>query len=106
MSAENEKPSTSQLIRALSHPLRRRILRAMGSQTRSPSSVTAELDMVLPSVSYHFKVLRECNVLALEHADVEGPSIKHFYKPVIEASWAREALRSSRSEDRSQGSSQ
>jgi DNA-binding transcriptional ArsR family regulator len=100
MTAKSKSPTTDQLLRALNHSLRRRILRLMNGETKSPGALAAELGEPLPSVSYHVRVLCECDVLRLVRAQPVRGSIEHFYHPVVESDWARAALSDSRSEDR------
>lgn len=100
MAAKSKSPTTHQLLRALNHSMRRRILRLMNGETKSPGVLAAELGEPLPSVSYHVRVLCECDVLRLVRTAPVRGSMEHFYQPVVESDWAREALSDSRAEDR------
>lgn len=54
----------SQLIHALKHPLRRRILKALMRGPVSASALSKEFEVQLSSVSYHLaKVLKQCGAL-------------------------------------------
>lgn len=88
-----ESPETHNLLAALRHPLRRRILRAMAPEDElSPRELSKELDQPLSKVSYHVRVLADCGVLQLTRtAQVRG-STQHFYRSTFEAGWARLAL--------------
>lgn len=97
--AKSKSPTTDQMLKALNHSLRRRILRLMNGETKSPGALAAELGEPLPSVSYHVRVLCECDVLRLVRAQPVRGSMEHFYEPVVELDWARAALSDSRSED-------
>ena len=104
--ATAEGPNTHDLLAALRHPLRRRILRAIGPDEEvSPRELSVELDQKLSKVSYHVRVLAECNTLKLVRtAQVRG-STQHFYRSNFQAVWAQSALtepdeRSSRSKSR------
>jgi DNA-binding transcriptional ArsR family regulator len=99
MDAKNQNPTTDQLLRALNHPLRRRILRLMDSDTTSPGALSAQLDEPLPSVSYHVRVLDKCNVLQLVRAQPVRGSVEHVYRSLVEPKWARAALKDSADED-------
>jgi hypothetical protein len=48
MTAKSKSPTTDQLLRALNHSLRRRILRLMNGETKSPGALAAELGEPLP----------------------------------------------------------
>ena len=100
MTAKSNSPTTDQMLKALNHSLRRRILRLMDGETRSPGSLAAELGEPLPSISYHVRVLCECDVLRpVRTVPVRG-SIQHFYEPNVEATWMRTVLSNSHSEDK------
>lgn len=82
-----------ELLFALRHQLRRRIMRLMlDGREASPSQIAAELDAILSSVAYHVRVLAECGALrptANEH--VRGAT-KHFYRASMDAAWAQKML--------------
>jgi len=81
------------LLNALRHPLRRRILRRMadGEET-SPRQLAADLRVKLSSVSYHMRVLRNLSaVTPTRTAPVRG-SVQHFYRNAVTAPWARQIL--------------
>ena len=83
------------LFIALGHPLRRRILRKMiakGSQI-SPLELALSLDEPLSALSYHVRVLAECEAIKLVRTKQIRGSTQHFYRPAVRAKWARTALR-------------
>jgi DNA-binding transcriptional ArsR family regulator len=81
------------LLAALRHPLRRRILRRMvGEEAISPRELSEELDAPLSNVSYHMRVLADCAVISLVRTKPVRGSMQHFYRTAIEAPWAREIL--------------
>ena len=73
-----------QLARALSHPLRQRLLMAYNQEVTSPSEVAAKLDVPLNEVAYHTKRLLEMRCIELVRTE-RGPGIKHFYTAVVRA---------------------
>jgi DNA-binding transcriptional ArsR family regulator len=83
-----------ELLAALKHPLRRRILRAMADKRRiSPRELADRLDESLSNVSYHVRVLAENG--AIEEVDsrqVRGAT-QHFYRCTLRAKWALTVLR-------------
>jgi DNA-binding transcriptional ArsR family regulator len=83
------------LFTALGHPIRRQILREMISRRAelSPSELADELGHSLSKLSYHFGVLIECGAIELVGTRPARGSTQHFYRPAIEAAWARKALR-------------
>jgi DNA-binding transcriptional ArsR family regulator len=81
------------LLVALRHPLRRRILRLMaGEETISPRELSEELEAPLSNVSYHVRVLVDCAAVTLVSTKPVRGSMQHFYSTAIEAPWAREVL--------------
>lgn len=85
--------STQNLLVALAHPTRRRILRAMhGGPPASPRELSERLDDSLSNVSYHFRVLADSGVLELVSTRPVRGSTQHFYGVTIDAEWAREVL--------------
>ncbi len=84
---------TTDLLLALSHPLRREILRVLADERpRCPSEFAASLDQPLPTVSYHVRVLASRGAVRLARTEPSRGSNRHFYLPTIEADWARSVL--------------
>jgi DNA-binding transcriptional ArsR family regulator len=81
------------LLVALRHPLRRRILRLMAGEERiSPRDISEMLEAPLSNVSYHMRVLADCAAVSLVSTKPVRGSMQHFYSTAIEAPWAREVL--------------
>jgi DNA-binding transcriptional ArsR family regulator len=81
------------LLMALRHPLRRRILRELADgESRSPRELAAALRQPLGNVSYHVRVLAERSAVALVATRPSRGSVEHFYRSTVEASWARDIL--------------
>jgi DNA-binding transcriptional ArsR family regulator len=88
-----DESRTTDLLLALSHPLRRRILRMLADeQPRSPSDLAESLDLPLSAVSYHVRVLANRGAVRLVRTAPVRGSKQHFYLPSIEADWARSVL--------------
>jgi DNA-binding transcriptional ArsR family regulator len=86
--------NTNDLFIALAHPLRRRILREMIAVDCeiSPRELAENLEEPLSRLSYHVRILAECGALELTRTKQVRGSTQHFYRPVVEAPWARKAL--------------
>jgi DNA-binding transcriptional ArsR family regulator len=92
------------LLAALRHPLRRRILRAMaGEEVLSPRELAAILRAPLSNVAYHVRVLADCAAVTLVHIQPVRGSVQHFYSTAVEAPWARQILDLSEGEDDERG---
>jgi hypothetical protein len=68
------------LVRALSHPLRARALAGFNERTCSPKEIAAELGVPVSKLSYHVKVLRECQCIELVSTLPRRGATEHFYK--------------------------
>jgi DNA-binding transcriptional ArsR family regulator len=72
----------AELVKALNHPLRRRILWLMRKREGtllSPTEAADELAHSLSNVSYHFRVLVEAAVIELKSTRQVRGSLQHFY---------------------------
>jgi DNA-binding transcriptional ArsR family regulator len=68
------------VMKALSHPLRFRILVVLNQKVASPSEIAAELDEPLGNVAYHTKILAENGAIEqVRTAPVRG-ALEHFYR--------------------------
>lgn len=92
--APGSKPKGNDLFNALGHPLRRQILREMidTSEEVSPRELAAKLSEQLSALSYHVRVLAECNAIELVRTEQIRGSTQHFYRAIVKASWALTAL--------------
>jgi len=93
---EDDKQYDKQM-RALSHPLRRQLLRLMlgRPEALSPREASRILDVHLHNVSYHLRVLANCAAVTLVATQPVRGSVQHFYRPApaMKSSWARAVLR-------------
>ena len=91
--AGEDHTDDNELLIALRHPLRRQILRAMAAQDSiSPRQISDELREPLSNVSYHVRVLADCEAVALVSTIPVRGSVQHFYRASVEAPWARQIL--------------
>jgi DNA-binding transcriptional ArsR family regulator len=91
--APTRRTEETDLLRALRHPLRRRILREMGNgKAASPRELSNRLGEPLSKVSYHVRVLAECRAITLVGTRPARGSVRHFYRSTVEAPWALQVL--------------
>jgi DNA-binding transcriptional ArsR family regulator len=100
-------PDTPELIAALNHPLRRRILRAyLDGDFRTASSTQLAVAMGLPlgNVAYHVKTLSRLGVLRLVRSEKVRGAEERFYAVGLEsqADCVRNILNSCRQADEPQ----
>jgi DNA-binding transcriptional ArsR family regulator len=83
---KNADPALDQrLIKALAHPLRERILQALNENVASPAQLARALDEPLGNVSYHVKILLECEAIELVRTAPVRGAIEHFYRATMRA---------------------
>jgi DNA-binding transcriptional ArsR family regulator len=88
-----DRPDDNDLLIALRHPLRRRILRAMADgKAISPRELATALRWPLSNVSYHVRVLVDKSAVTLVETKPSGGSVQHFYRSTVEVPWARQIL--------------
>ena len=81
------------LLAALRHPTRRQILRLMASEEAiSPRELAILLEQPLSNVSYHVRVLADCEAVCLVRTIPVRGSMQHFYRTAVDAPWARQIL--------------
>src|SRR5439155_27087043 len=81
MSHERRGPTIDvRLAKALSHPLRQRLLVAYSQAVASPSDLAEEYGERLGDVSYHTKRLHEEGLIELVREERRRGAIKHLYR--------------------------
>ena len=68
-----------ELMKALSHPLRRKIL-GRASQPFSPKQLARELGEPIGNVSYHVRILAEAGLIELVKTEPRRGAVEHFYR--------------------------
>ncbi len=78
------------LLEALRHPLRRQILKSMGTSEYpiSPSQLADELGVPLSNLSYHVRVLAAKGAIVMDNVAPVRGSLQHFYEITIGEDWA------------------
>jgi len=77
--AEDLTVATTQQYRALGHPVRHRMLFALGQQTATLSRLAADLAISKGSASHHLKILREAGLVQLDRTrQVRGGTEQYF----------------------------
>lgn len=76
---DSARPMDVRLAKALSHPLRQRLLVALNGRVASPSDLAEELGARLGDVSYHTRQLHLHGCLDLVRTERRRGAIKHFY---------------------------
>lgn len=95
-------PTSLGLVKAVAHPVRRRVLRALhdASEARSPRELSNALGVHLSTVSYHVRILREVHALALTDVIPVRGTVESFYVSVVDGDgWLLSVLDDSRRQD-------
>jgi DNA-binding transcriptional ArsR family regulator len=82
------------LLKAISHPLRHRLLSMLDGRTASPNELARELALPLGRVSYHIRLLHELGAIELVDTKPRRGALEHFYRAEAsawfgEGDWAR-----------------
>jgi len=67
-------------MKALSHPLRVRMLTLLNQKVSSPSELAEELDEPLGNVSYHMRFLADLNMVKLVRTEPRRGAVEHYYE--------------------------
>jgi DNA-binding transcriptional ArsR family regulator len=73
------------LLKAISHPLRHRLLSMLDGRTASPNELAHELDLPLGRVSYHIRLLHDLGAIELVATEPRRGALEHFYRAVTSA---------------------
>jgi DNA-binding transcriptional ArsR family regulator len=73
------------LVKALSHPLRQRILHVLNTKVSSPKEIAAELDEKVGDVGYHVRILADLGAIELVRTEQRRGAVKHFYRATTRA---------------------
>jgi len=68
------------LVRALGHPVRVQSLVILNERVASPNEISKELDQTVGHVSYHIKVLKECECIELVDTAPRRGAMEHYYR--------------------------
>src|SRR4051795_5146740 len=83
------------LAKALSHPLRQRILQRLNEGgVKSPNELSRDLGDPLGNVSYHVRILRELDCVELVRTEQRGGALEHYSRATAQPwlddkQWAR-----------------
>src|ERR1700712_3398689 len=84
----------SNIVKAMSHPLRLKILARLNEGVASPNEMAKEFGESLPLVSYHVRILRELDCIELVRTTPRRGAIEHHYRAMTrayidESTWAQ-----------------
>jgi DNA-binding transcriptional ArsR family regulator len=71
------------IAKALSHPMRARILMILNERVASPNEIAESIDERLPNVSYHVRALLDLGCIELVDTAQRRGAIEHYYRAVV-----------------------
>jgi DNA-binding transcriptional ArsR family regulator len=71
------------IAKALSHPMRARILMILNERVASPNEIAEAIDERLPNVSYHVRALLDLGTIELVDTAQRRGAIEHYYRAVV-----------------------
>ena len=71
------------LAKALSHPMRTRILAILNERTASPNEISEMIEERLPNVSYHVRALLDLGCIELVSTAQRRGAIEHYYRAIV-----------------------
>jgi DNA-binding transcriptional ArsR family regulator len=71
------------IAKALSHPMRARILVILNERVASPNEIAEMIDERLPNVSYHVRALLDLGCIELVDTAQRRGAIEHYYRAVL-----------------------
>jgi DNA-binding transcriptional ArsR family regulator len=82
------------LVKAISHPIRHRVLVMLNERVASPNEIATEIGESLGRVSYHVRRLAEIGAIELVRTEPRRGAVEHFYRATAQAwfsdaDWAR-----------------
>ncbi len=89
---EETGPLDEALLKAISHPLRHRLLMLLTDRVASPNELARELDLPLGRVSYHIRLLNEIGAIELVRTEPRRGALEHFYRGVARAWFSEDDL--------------
>jgi DNA-binding transcriptional ArsR family regulator len=71
------------IAKALSHPMRARILGILDERVASPNEIADMIDERLPNVSYHVRALLDLGCIELVDTAQRRGAVEHYYRAVV-----------------------
>src|SRR5215210_1939964 len=71
------------LAKALSHPMRARILMILNERVASPNEISEMIDERLPNVSYHVRALLELGCIELVDTAQRRGAIERYFRGIV-----------------------
>jgi len=73
------------LVKALGHPVRAQALAILNERVASPNEIAQEVGQSVGHVSYHVKVLKDCECVELVDTAQRRGAVEHYYRATARA---------------------
>jgi DNA-binding transcriptional ArsR family regulator len=77
---QNLDVTQARVAKAMSHPLRMRVLTMLQQREASPSELAGEMGVPLSTLSYHFRQLDNLGLLELTRTVPRRGAVEHYYR--------------------------
>lgn len=87
-----ELSADEQVLKALNHPVRRKVIGMLDAGVASPKEIAQQLGITVPAVSYHFGVLRKLGLIKVVRETPRRGAVERHYQVVKRAISARQVV--------------
>jgi DNA-binding transcriptional ArsR family regulator len=81
----SDLPPDHVIAKALSHPLRARVLAALDGREASPSQIAEEIGVELTLISFHVRHLADAGLITATRTRPVRGAVEHFYRLSVRA---------------------
>lgn len=81
-----------EILKALNHPLRRKMLVLLGSDAVSPSEIAAQLGISIGSASYHMTMLRQLGMIKVVRETQKRGTVERHYQATSDGVTVRQVV--------------
>jgi DNA-binding transcriptional ArsR family regulator len=83
--ARNDDVLDERIVKAISHPIRHRVLMLLNDRIASPNEIANEIGESLGRVSYHVRQLADVGAIELVRTEPRRGAVEHFYRAAARA---------------------
>ncbi|MFL5844307.1 MAG: ArsR/SmtB family transcription factor [Solirubrobacteraceae bacterium] len=84
--------SDADVLKALNHPVRRQVMSMLDEDVASAKELAGRLGLSIPSVSYHFGILRDLGLIKVVRETPRRGAVERHYKAVQRSLSVRQVL--------------
>jgi DNA-binding transcriptional ArsR family regulator len=82
----------SDVLKALNHPVRRKVMAALDEGIASPKELAGQLGLTIPNVSYHVGILRNLGLIKVVRETPRRGAVERHYKATSRALSVRQVI--------------